>query len=299
MPDTIVQEPDTLAVDEAQSATVDQPELDDAEETAESNAVETESAQSAYEDEESASKDPVVARLLEAKAKDIEARLTQSFTDKQKAAVEKAEAQQRQQLFAQQATQAAQWRQGEAAKDIYGLLKTAEARINEGKSVDETWGELLRIVGATQQRIDQAAITQTFAAIQPIVNEALLEAFPDYTAPSNLAEAFYGAVHRYDPQAIFKTVMQIARDAARKDKALEVEVEGKIKSRIEGDRKVSSAQAASANRAGRTPTLDVPAGGAKRSMTLAQIDAMPTSEWLSMPKPERDRLLEEAHRKGR
>lgn len=39
----------------------------------------------------------------------------------------------------------------------------------------------------------------------------------------------------------------------------------------------------------------VPRGG----LTLAQIDAMPTSQWLSIPKTERDRLLEQAHKNGR
>lgn len=37
------------------------------------------------------------------------------------------------------------------------------------------------------------------------------------------------------------------------------------------------------------------AGGSGLALTLAQIDAMPMNEWLSKPKPERERLLEQAH----
>lgn len=295
MEGTITMEPDTLEVEAGQSDEVETPVDDLPEETEATEPVETESP---FEDEDSASKDPVVAKLLQKATKDLEARLTQSFNDRVANERSRAEQQERQRAYAEQNNTASQWRQAESGRELFSLMKRAEALFGEGKSAEEVWQAEFQNVATVAKRIDQAAFTQAFATIQPVANEALLEVFPDYTAPAQLAEKFYGAIHRYDAPAVFKAVMEIAKDAAEKDPKLTAKLESEVKQRTEADKKVTSAQTAAANRSGRTPTLDVPAGGSRKSMTLQQIEDMPMSEWQNIPKEDRTRLLAEAHKRA-
>jgi len=277
-------EPEVLdAGDEGQSAElVETPEEPVDEHPDGSEPVETDTPSSAFVDEESASKDPVVTALIEKTKKDIEARLTQSFKDRQADAVAKAKVAEQQALYQQTLSQAAQWRQGEAAKSIWGLLQQAEAQINEGKTATDVWNSQFQTINAIQQRIDQAAATQTFATIIPVFNEALLAEFPDYTAPPALAEAAWGSVHRYDMVETFKALMKVAADAADKDPKRATRLEAEVRAKVNNDSKVQTARATAAARQGRAPTLDVAAGGTSKGYTLQQIDAMSTNEWLAL-----------------
>lgn len=295
MQDTIALEPDTLEVDAGPSDEVEIPAEDVSEETEAEAPVETGSA---YEDEESAAKDPVVAALIKKQVEWAEARVNKSVEDRLANEREKAIQQQQAQTYAAMQTEASQWRQAQSNQELFGLIQKTIAYANEGKSAEEIWQSEYRNITGVSAKIDLAAVAQAFEAVRPIANDALLSVFPDYKAPTQLAEKFFGAVHRLDMRATLRAVMEIAKDAAEKDPRITAKATEEAKKRVEGERKVTSAQTAAANRQGRSPTLDVPSGGSRRTMTLAQIDAMPTNEWLSMPKAERDRLLEEAHRRA-
>lgn len=296
MEDTITLEPEVLAIDEGgQSEEVETPLEVNAEEADGEESVETEVPTSAFEDEDSARKDPTVASLIEKVTKDVSARLTKSFTDKEAYAKEQAEKAAREQVWAQQSSEASRWRQGEAARGLSDIVKYVVAQANEGKTEQEVFQASWNALNGIAQRMEQAAHVQTFQSATDIANEVLTEAFPGYSAPNNLVEPYFGAAHRGDFRAAFKALAKIAADAADKDPTRAERIEKEVRAKAQNESKLSATRQAAATRQGMSPTTDMTPGGQGR-WTRARFEKEygdTPSKWISLPKDERNKIMAE------
>lgn len=271
--DTAVAEAEAPLLDEA-------PETDGADSAPETEG--DESSENSALDEN----DPRVQELIAAKIKDAEARIGESYRRRQ----EHSERQARIAAYEE------------------------SRRVAESAQVDRSLAEITKMVKAVEEGSDadfdaikNHLLTQRTAGLVDVLEgmEAWANSFLRREAPT-----FFASVSEDDPLNLDWLDAKAARDpgrlmavalkaaaAAGEQKgreAAKAEFDKEAKTRANARAKTEQVREASAARTAQgRPTSNL-SGPAPKSMTLAEIEAMPMNQWLAMPQQERQRLLERA-----
>jgi Tfp pilus assembly protein PilN len=283
MPDTAELDLDT-AVDDSLSPLDDvQPETE-----GESLAPETEAGESP-ETEPLDESDPRVAAILEAKIKDAEARISESYRRR----AEHSQRQQRIAAYEEARQQAEAYRATSAFEQIAATVKKA---VEDGDEPD--FETIKKVVAAT----NAGGVIEVLEGMEAWTNSFLRSTAPKFFAsipdddPLNIE--WSEAKIKRNPAELFKVAQKAAYAAGEQAgrEAGKADAEKEIKARQAARQKTEQIRTADATRStqGR-PTQNLTNGVPKR-LTLQEIDAMPMAEWMRIPREEQSRLLELARR---
>lgn len=221
-------------------------------------------------------------KAAEAKAAES---LRQRDADREQRAREQAQAE----TFRQNAQRANAVRTGGAAKVLNDLVEQAR---DTGKDVEAQ--SLVNLA----TNMNAAAFHEAHAEFGHHLWTSLKASFPSYQPSQEAAAAAARAATSYDRAGMVAAQTQMLREA------IESELRPKVKAEVTAEltRKTTAAAKADGLRQNAGKAEQRPTGGAAassgRGLTLAEINAMPTQEWLSKPKQERERLLADAHAKA-
>lgn len=229
--------------------------------------------------------------------RDFEAELEAARTAAKEEAVKELQTEELLKAHRQNVARSNQFLATEVGQEIRKTLAWAANAVEEGKM---TAAQLLSQVNVDNlakgigQQIASSVSTQQVNGHDTVQAQMLAEVYPNWRVPNELARAKEVALANGDTIGYYRVQLEIVRAAARENEA---QAEAKKMTAAELEK---SKKAADVARLQKTGTNGGPAkiGGAASPsrMTLAQIESMPTSQWLAMPKEQRDRLLANATR---
>lgn len=184
----------------------------------------------------------------------------------------------------------------------FELLRNQAARAaklgNDGREPEEVAAGLQRVhLQELVEGVQGYAYQFAFDSLQGHYFTHLQKQYPDYKMPAEKAQRYAKEVASGQTERVFAALYEAMQDAV---------LSTEVPKRLDEERKA----AAEKNKKGEAvknlqnpPKSGGPAkvGGSSNNvpvMTMAQIDAMPTNQWLAMPKEQRDKIRENALRRA-
>lgn len=233
----------------------------------------------------------LVAGELERARKDERAKAGESFRQQLEAANLRAQAEANERTYTANRQRADAVLRGQVTQH---LTAAVQAAFDAGK--DQVDHGAVRMAAAA---VHQAALHTGHEAYSNALTQLLHSGFPEYKASPHLIAQRDEAVRAYDAVGMAQANMALMYEA------LAQQLTPQLRAQVAAELAKADKGAAATAAARTATTAKAPAptpgrgAGTSRSMTLAEIEAMPTSDWLAMPKEQRGRLLADAHKKGR
>lgn len=209
------------------------------------------------------------------------------------------EAAQNSERYKRSVTDAVGYRQQAGVEQLRNFAGWIADQMDKGSSKSDVLQAINpRVISSIAAQVEAMAATEQWALIGDNFDAFVKKEYPDWKPSQELAKSFQNALTSQDPQRMFTARWEYQRQAL-----LETEVPKLVAKQLEQERaKNKSAAQVKAKQEGDRARANAPrptnTNGAALPgrMTLAQIEAMPTAEWLAKPREERNRLLEQARR---
>lgn len=266
--DTAVLEPETLTTEDAAPLEETAAESDQVEETEEENAETT-----AVSDEE------IQARIdaaVQAEREETEAKLSRE-------------------RYQREITEAVRYRQQAGVQAVGNFAAWVADRVENGASKAEVMQMMNpQVVNSLAAQLESMAATEQWALAGENFDSFMKKEYPEWKPSTDLVKSYERALSSKDPGRMFN-----ARWEFQKAALLETEVQKRVETLAkEALAKGKSAAQVAAVKAGDSAKANAPrptntngsAASSNGIMTSAQIEAMPTSEWLNLPQERRDFL---------
>lgn len=235
--------------------------------------------------------DEEIEAAIEAARKDAHARSEESHRQRLENARVEAEAQAAERAWLEQRQETEQFMAGKGVAQLQNLVTAYE----EGKI---TPAQLPQALNYLAGQLTSVAVSSAIDQSVQFMNDYLAKT-PDFKVPGELVQQFNRAMTSRNVRGMEAAKLEILKAQVRESLTAEIrkEIEAEAREKAKSAQKVQQARSADTARASEArPTVGVGSGTPRGRMTLAEIDAMPTNQWLAMPKEERDRLLTEARR---
>ena len=185
-----------------------------------------------------------------------------------------------------------------AARSIGNIVAWAAKQVEEGKTAAEVMGLLnQQAVNAVAGPLAAAVSTQEYEARISLMDSYQQKVAPSWKPSVELVRQMERARNSGDPRTVFESQLDYIRQMVIETEGPKLS-EKALKEREEQAKKagtVAAKRQETAERAARPgPTTGVGGNGVPARMTLAEIEAMPTSQWMSMPKDKREKLRSDA-----
>jgi hypothetical protein len=185
-----------------------------------------------------------------------------------------------------------------AARSIGNIIAWAAKQVEEGKTADEVMRLLnQQAVNAVAGPLAAAVSTQEYEARISLMDSYQQKVAPSWKPSVELVRQMERARNSGDPRTVFESQLDYIRQMVIETEGPKLS-EKALKEREEQAKKagtVAAKRQETAERAARPgPTTGVGGNGVPARMTLAEIEAMPTSQWMSMPKDKREKLRSDA-----
>ncbi|MCR4341171.1 MAG: hypothetical protein NUW01_14940 [Gemmatimonadaceae bacterium] len=185
-----------------------------------------------------------------------------------------------------------------ASRGIGNIIAWAVKQVEEGKTAAEVMALVnSQAVSAVAGPLAAAVSTQEYEARIPLTDAFQKKKAPLWNPSVELVHQMERARNSGDPRIVYESQMEYLWQVALETEVPKL-VEAALKERDEQAKKagtVAAKRQETAARAARPgPTTGVGGNGVPARMTLAEIEAMPTSQWLSMPLAKREKLRGDA-----